>query len=214
MSKVSELRDRVYRMLSNPEQDAYNIELFIDGLSAALDAILPWYPKTGIEELVGDGGNIYDLPEGYYQIESCISQANGQLLPRASLFPDLYRGDYAQGPNNWIEFPHGSITFSKKLPVGEIYEIYYLAHWSKPTSSDMNSKELETPKYLDHALALYTTAQMLLPSAVSAAEVRQFNTRVDSGHPEHNPMQQSTLYLLRLFTDEMNKHPRYQKAQK
>jgi hypothetical protein len=98
--------------------------------------------------------------------------------------------------------------------VGETYTLYYLAHWSKPKDKSSNNDNLEPPEYTHHGILLYSTAYMLFPAAISASEVRQFNTKVDSGNPEHNPMQVSATYLLKLFSDEMNRHPRHQKAQR
>jgi hypothetical protein len=214
MTTVSQIQDRVYRLLQDPEKGSYEVELFFDGLGVALDAILPWFPKTGTLEIVGDGTKVYSLPEDYYEVEAVVFDDTGEMLPKAMLIPTHFRGDSIQGTNDWLEYPYGSISFSKALTVGETYTLYYLAHWTKPTTSTEGTTELETPEYLDNALALYTAAQMLIPTAISASEVRQFNTKVDSGNPEHNPMQETTKYLLRLFSDEMNRHPKYQKAQR
>ena len=215
MSTVANLKNRVYRLLINPEQDAYDSELFYDALGAALDAILPWFPKTAILTLAGDGGNTQALPTDIYITEACVDDATGEMLPKANLIPGYTRGEDIAATNDWLEFPSGSLTFSKAITVGETYTLYYLAHWSKPTSEDdEEDTNLETPEFLDTALVLYATAQMILPSALSASEVRQFNTKVDSGNPEHNPMQQTSKYLLRLFMDEMSRHPKYQRAQR
>ncbi|MGC9423771.1 hypothetical protein [Vibrio sp.] len=214
MTTLDQIQNRVYRLLSNPDKSAYDLELFFDALGAALDAILPWVPKTGTIAIEGDGSYTYDLPEDCYEVETVLSDADGEMLPKAMLIPTHFRGDNIEGTNDWIEYPHGSITFSKALTVGETYTLYYLAHWTKPTSSTNLSTPLETPEYVSNALALYTTAQMLIPAAISASEVRQFNTKVDSGNPEHNPMQETTRYLLKMFTEEMNRHPKYQKAQR
>lgn len=213
MATIAELRDRVSRMLGDPGFEGYDPLLFVDGLSMALDAILPWVPKTQIATIEGNDTVTYDLPEHCYEIEACVNDANGEMLPQAILIPGYFRGEQIEGTNDWMEYPHGAISFSKALAVGETYTLYYLAHWEKPVANQFN-EPLEPPEYSHLGLCLYTTAYMILPSAVSAAEVRQWNTKVDSGNPEHNPMQQSTTYLLRLFTEEMNRHPRHQKAQK
>lgn len=214
MSTLADLRNRVYRMLSDPEQGAYDLGLFYDGLASALDAILPWFPKTATVVISGTGAYTYELPDDCYQVETCVNDADGEMLPLAMLIPGLYRGDTIQSTNDWIEYPYGSITFSKSLVEGETYTVFYLAHWEKPTSDSQDEEILETPSYLDTAIALYTAAEMILPSAISASEVRQFATKVDSGNPEHNPMQESVRFLMKLFNDEMNRHPKYQKAQR
>lgn len=213
MTTGTQLRDRVYRILSDVDREAYSIDLFLDSLSAALDAILPWVPKTSTYSIAGDGSYSYDLPSDCYEVETCVIDDTGEMLPLAMLISGYFRGDSIQGNNDWIEFPHGSISFSKAIPTGTTYQLYYLAHWTKPTETTLEL-ELEPPEYITNALTLYTVAQMLIPAAISASEVRQFNTKVDSGNPEHNPMEETTRYLYKLFADEMNRHPKYQKAQK
>lgn len=214
MTTILELRERVGRMLSDPTLSGYDVGLFFDSLNAALDAILPWVPKTATNTITGSGAKIYTLPEDCYQVETCVVDADGELLPQAILIPGYYHGDSIKATNDWLEYPEGSISFSKEISVGETYTLYYLAHWTKPTEETEESTDLEPPEYTHYALTLYTTAAMLLPAAISAAEVRQYATKVDSGNPEHNPMMETSKYLLRLFVDEMNRHPKHQKAQK
>ena len=214
MTTVSDLRLRVGRMLNDVTLDGYEEGLFYDALSAALDAILPWTPKTGSSTITGNGGNTYVLPDNCYQIEACVDNDSGVILPSAQLIPGHTRGEQISGENDWLEYPYGSITFSKSLTVGETYTLYYLAHWDKPEDKSSDNDDLEPPQYAHQGLLLYSSAYMLFPTAISASEVRQFNTKVDSGNPEHNPMQESATYLLRLFNDEMNRHPRHQKAQR
>lgn len=201
-------------MLSDAEFSGYDEEMFYDALGAALDAILPWVPKTATATLTGDGSSGYALPSDLYEIAAIVDDDTGELLPHSVLIPGSYRGINLAETNDWLEYPHGYVSFSKEVTVGETYTLYYLAHWTKPTGTSQDSIDLEPPDFTNNGLVLYSTAYMLFPSAVSAAEVRQFNTKVDSGNPEHNPMQRSATYLIGLFMDEMNRHPRHQKAQR
>lgn len=214
MTTVSQLYTRVGRMLGDVGFDGYDEGLFYDAFSSALDAILPWVPKRAQMTITGTGASLYQLPSDLYEAEGVIVDSTGEILPRAMLIPGYFIGETLQGVNDWIEYPYGYISFSKDVSVGETYTLYYLAHWDKPVDESDLVNTIEAPDYTVTALTLYTTAYMLYPSAVSAAEVRQFNTKVDSGNPEHNPMQQAATYLMRLFIDEMNRHPRHQKAQK
>jgi len=214
MTTVNQLRSRVGRLLNDPTLQGYEEGLFYDALSAALDAILPWVPKTAVYALTGDGSAVYTLPDDCYQVETCVVDSTGELLPIATLAPSVFRGEQIAAKNDWLEYPYGSISFSKVISVGETYTLYYLAHWEKPVDKNQLNSNLQPPTYTHQGLVLYATAYMLYPSVISASEVRQFNTKVDSGNPEHNPMQQSASYLLKLFADEMNRHPRYQKAQR
>jgi hypothetical protein len=201
-------------MLTDEDLTGYDKGLFYDAVSAALDAILPWVPKTSTYELVGAGERIYALPDDCYEVETCVVQTTGEMLPKATISPGNRIGASIASVNDWLEYPHGYLSFSKNVLVGETYNLYYLAHWTKPTGDSNLSDFLEPPSFTHLGITLYSAAYMILPSAVSASEVRQFNTKVDSGNPEHNPMQQSATYLMRLFADEMNRHPKHQKAQR
>lgn len=214
MVTVSQLRSRIGRMINDPTLAGYEDGLFYDAIGAAFDAILPWVPKTETLNITGTGASSYSLPADFYQAESCEVVLTGELLPESIIIPGHYRGDTIANTNDWILYPHGQISFSKSLSVGEVYRLYYLAHWIKPTSSANLQDAVEPPEYAHNGILLYASAYMILPSAISASEVRQFNTKVDSGTPEHNPMQASATYLLKLFLDEMNRHPRHQKAQR
>ena len=214
MTTVAELRNWVARLLNDPELSGYDSGLFYNALDSALDAILPWVPKTQTVSLTGNDTTQYELPQHCYQVETCVVNSTGELLPQAQIIPGYYRGENISGTNDWLEYPHGYISFSKAVQTGETYVLYYLAHWTKPASADDDDDDLEPPEFSHYGIALYTTASMLVPSIVSAAEVRQFNTKVDSGNPEHNPMMETSRYLLKLFAEEMNRHPRYQKGQR
>lgn len=214
MTTVSQLRSRIGRMINDPTLSGYEDGLFYDAISAAFDAILPWAPKEATANITGTGVSSYQLPEDFYQAESCEVVLTGELLPESIIIPGHYRGDTIANTNDWIVYPHGYISFSKALGANESYLLYYLAHWTKPIDSTNLLDTIEPPEYAHNGILLYATAYMILPSAISASEVRQFNTKVDSGHPEHNPMQASATYLLKMFIDEMNRHPKHQKAQR
>lgn len=214
MITVSQLRDRIGRMVSDPTLTGYDDGLVYDAIGAAFDAILPWVPKTGVFNLVGTNGTSYELPADFYQAESCEVESTGELLSESILIPGHYRGGSIASMNDWIAYPNNHISFSKALKTGETYNLYYLAHWVKPINSANLQDIIEPPDYTHNGILFYATAYMILPSAISASEVRQFNTKVDSGTPEDNPMQRSATYLLKLFLDEMNRNPKHQKAQR
>lgn len=214
MTTFGELKNRVLRLLSDPSGAGYSDDLILDAISAAHDGILPWVPKTGSTTLTGDGVTAaFSLPSNFYAVEAIVDDSTGELLPQSVLTPGRYFGDSTTNTNDWILNPSGQITFSKEISSGCTYTLMYLATWSKPVSGSPTDLVLEPPASAIVGMSLYAAAYALLPSAVSASEVRQFNTRVDSGNPEHNPMQRAADYLMKLFANEMNRHPKYQRAQ-
>lgn len=214
MATFGELRLQILRLLGSPDGAGYTPELLVDAISMAFDAVLPWAPKTLTTTLTGDGDlTTFVLPAHLYEIEAVVNP-DGEVLPRAFLLPGQHIGERAENINDWLEYPAGSISFSKALPASGTYTVYYLAHWNKPTINTETTAEMEPPERVMIGVSLYGAAYCLLPSAVGASEIRQFGTRIDSGTPEHNPMQKTMLYLLDLFQREMSRHPKHQKAAK
>jgi len=211
MTTLGDLRLRILRMLDDPEGGGYPNELLFDGMCAALDAILPWVPKTAITTLACDGTlTAFALPDDLYDIESLVAY-NGEVLPRISLSPGNFLGVNAPNPYSWLEYPAGSVSFGKAPP--DAVTLYYLAYWDKPETYDANFV-LTTPGYAIHGLALYSMAYALNPAAVGVAEINPYKTKVDSGTPEHNPLQRSVTFILEAFTREMNRHPKHMRAVK
>lgn len=214
MATLGELRLRLLRLLGDPEGAGYSNELLLDALSNAFDAILPWVPKTSTFALVGDGSSTtLQLPDDCYEVEALLNE-NGEVLPKAYFATGQYLGERSINANDWLEYPYGYLSLSRAINSGEEYTLYYLARWAKPTENTEVSAAMEPPEIATIGITLYAAAYTLLPSAIGASEVRQFNTRVDSGTPEHNPMQRTALYLLDLFKLEMSRHPKHQKAAK
>ena len=214
MATLSELRARILRLLDDPEGAGYSDDLLLNAISAALDAILPWAPKTSISSITGDGTTkAFPLPTDLYEIEALVDESTGEVLPRSVLAPGLLLGVNSRNNNDWLEYPSGSISFSKAPSNGATYTLYYLAYHSKPTEMS-NDFTLSTPDFCIIGLALYAEAYALLPAAVGVAEIGSFKTRVDSGTPEHNPFQRAVTFIMEAFTREMNRHPKHQRAVK
>lgn len=211
MATYSELKGRVQRLVDDTLEDqVYADELYLDAIQNAFMAILPWVPKTGKATLTADGSKVeFDIPVDLFEVEAVIDSSDGQVLPKGQLVPGKYFGDSNQGAATWVLFPNGKITFSE-APSEDIV-LYYLASWTLPTITSGNGA-MEPPDYATTGITLYAAAHVILPTGVSITELRQFNTRIDSGNPEHNPVQKAADYLLKLFLSEMNRLPRYQKV--
>lgn len=213
MATYAELKNRILRLLGDAEGDGYSDELILDAINAAQVAVLPWTPKTAKSTITPVANQfVYTLPTDLYVIEAVADTSTGEMLPQAVLAPGNHIGEKIGGTNDWIEYPTGSLAFSK-VPASA-YDLYYLATWTVLTESTDESFVLEPPAQSIVGMALYGAAYALQPSAIGTAEVRQFNTRIDSGNPEHNPLQESATYLLKMFVNEMNRHPKHQRAQR
>ena len=113
MATLSELRARILRLLDDPEGAGYSDDLLLNAISAALDAILPWAPKTSISSITGDGTTkAFPLPTDLYEIEALVDESTGEVLPRSVLAPGLLLGVNSRNNNDWLEYPSGSISFA------------------------------------------------------------------------------------------------------
>jgi hypothetical protein len=211
MATLDELKERVQRMLNtitenNQFDESKDIGLIVDGIASAHDAILPWVPKLKTADIPA-GTTVFDLPEDLFEIEAVMDAGNNRIMSKLLLQPGGFSSE-----DYWLPFPTGSITFNEETSIA--LTLYYTAYWEKPTEEDDLSGELDPPDYCMTPMALYATAYVILPDSVQSAEIRQWNVRSDSGHPEHNPLEESVKFLLALFNQEMNALPKHQRARK
>ncbi len=210
-----ELKGRVLRVLDAYEADGetqvgVSDPAILDAVLAAHDAILPWFPNKSTGSLTADGAIlVFDLPTDFYEMEAVVDSQTGEIYPRVSFTAGNFIGEGSTGNNDWLLFPSGSVTFSK-APQYDI-TLFYLASWAK-LDEPGDDDELEPPDFAMNGLALYGAAMVMLSGAVAITEIKQFATKVDSGHPEHNPMMRAVDYLLKLFASEMSRHPKHMRA--
>lgn len=209
MTTYASLRSMILRILSDPGGDSTDDGLVHDGVCAALDAVLPWHAQRKLQTISGDGTSVsFGLASDLYEIDAVVDVETGVILPRATLAPGIVRGANMAGDNNWIEYPSGTLLFSRALGSDKEVRVFYRAHWEKPESENDASFELTIPEFLEGAVAIYSAAYCMMPKAVETATVRQYATKVDSGNPEHNPMADRVNFLMKLFVDEVSRHPR------
>jgi hypothetical protein len=215
MATLGELKGRVLRLLDNPTGESYTNELLLEAVESAYMAVLPWRPKPNTDTITGDGSAVaFVLPTDLYEIQAITVNESGEMLPSAVFHPGSYHGEDIDKTNDWIEYPSGSVTFSKALDSGEVYDLWYTAYWTPPDDMEDENDVLEVPEVLITAVAYYSSAYALMPGAVSAADIRQWNIDVDSGTPAHNPVRDAVTYLMNMFQQEMNRVPKFQRSQR
>jgi hypothetical protein len=209
MATLGDLRTRIHRILDDADETKYTDELIDDGINSAFDAIMPWCPKlaTFVYDYTSgsDSGTLFDLPSDFYSAEA-VYDSSGVPIQPATLTPHTFRGSSVQ-INDWLIYPQGQLSFSVTLT--ENVTLYYLAYWPKLTDRNSN---VGIPSHLLSAICFYASAYCLIPEGISSAEIRQFNTKVDSGNPEHNPVAIRVNELLKLFELEIKRHTAYMRA--
>lgn len=210
MTTLAQLKNKILRLLDDPDGEAYDSELMADAVAAAHKAILPWQPKLATQTFIGDGTTTaYALPTDFYQVDG-VCDETGLVIPPASLAPRQMRGANMAGTtNDWLEYPSGYLSFSHAINRGDAYTLYYQAQWAVPTS---DSDALEVPEYLITAICLYASAYCMFPAAAGASEYGQYKSRIDSGRPTDNPVADRALFLLKLFEQTMSSYPSHIKG--
>jgi hypothetical protein len=178
--------------------DAY---LLKDAIHAALDALTSrrWKPSSFD---VDGGSDTESLPDDLIDVEAVLDITNNIFLERTTMQAK------SGFQNGFYLYPAGTITFTATLGDSGA-TVYYSAYWAKPEDDE---ETLETPDIAATALTMFAASYCLLNSASAAASIRQFATKVDSGKPTDNPLEQSSTYFMKRFEIEMQRIPPSQKG--
>ena len=180
------------------------IEL-LNGVVAGLDAITIKVFKPLTLAIVAEAEAAV-LPAGLIEVESIYDIARSINIPQLGLHAD--NAPFQQGEIVFSRYPHGSVTFS--TAVGDMgATLYYSAQWTPPVEDD---DVLESPPYANLCVALYAASLIMLSKASGSSAIRQFNTKVDSGNPEHLPHIVVSNSMLLRFEDAMSRVPGMQKG--
>jgi hypothetical protein len=211
----SDFISKTLRVLGDPDGNLFSDELIYDGCLASHEAILSWIPKQASVEIVTDttsgslgAGGIYSLPSNCYQMQA-VQLETGEFIPKATLASGTARNVGNAQYIDWIEYPHGNVSLSEELSSETTVKLYYFSYWNAPSSDTDSDFVIEVPPPAHIGMVYYTGAHCLMPKAVDAAQIRQFNQRMDSGNPEHNPLKVEAKYLLERFYQEMKMMPTF-----
>jgi hypothetical protein len=110
--------------------------------------------------------------------------------------------------NAWSLFPHGKISFINDL--GESgAKVYYSSVWNKPEAPD---EVIESPESSTIAICLYAASYCLLNKSAGSADIRQYNTKVDSGAPTDIPQKTMSDFFYRRYELELQRLPSMEKG--
>jgi hypothetical protein len=217
MTTLAELKRQIIHLLGDVEDAGanptagkqYSASLLLEGVCAGLDAILPWVPKAHDTLLSGDGvTQAFALPAGLYRVEAVYDLQASLLVSGGLLTAGNTWGPLAE--QSWMEYPEGYLTFMKPL-LSSGARLYYSSLWAKPA---LDADAIEPPAITHIGIVLFAASYCLLSKASASANIRQYNTKVDSGVPVHNPEAEMSTYFLRRFEAEMNRHPARAKGQR
>jgi hypothetical protein len=228
MTTFGEFKTLLLHALGAEPNTTYSDALLWDATCGALDAILPWCPNQKYDVLTSGSGSEIELPSDCYEVEAVVDIYSGIVLERAILVPGKSRPTAnvaKRSPYDWMEYPRGFLNFSitPEGPVGTTVDetgvvtsgsgrefgVYYKAIWPKPANSSDDSFAMPMPQISRTGMIFWASAYAVTASGVVSSQIRQFNTKVDSGTPEDNVLEETVKHLRALFIEEMNRLPKY-----
>ena len=211
MTTLGDFIERVRRAVDDEivvgEDPFYSTDLLTDAIAAGHKAVLPWHPKLAATTLTEDGvlAGVFPLPSDFYGIDGLRDDENGKFLPSVKMRAQDYLGEDVTG-NEFYLYPQGYLTLAKEPDSGDEFTMFYRAYWTVPTVTSGTGSGMEIHTYLEDALLFYCCAYVLAPEGVSSASIRQWNTRADSGNPEHNPVAERSEFFMRMFEIAVKRH--------
>jgi len=205
------LDDEVVTGSSPMAVQAISAALMQDAVNAALESITTriWKRSTFTitTETTPTATRQYTLPSDVIDIEAIYDANVGQFIPRLEL---RVGSAFASGGGNaWLPYPSGSITFT--ADVEDTITGYYAGAWTQPTG---DTSVLDIPDAAIIAIVFFAASYCRLPSAASAANIRQYNTKVDSGQPTDNPVAEFSDFLLKRYEIELARIPMMQRERR
>jgi len=206
MRLLSELTTLVENLLSSAMANTIASDLVFDGIVSAHAAILPYVPNIKETTISGSDGKKYVLPDDVYSVEAIYDPTTTTVLEKTRLVPGSRWGSSTSSETQWLPIPHGYVSLNKTLTTFTL-GIVYSALWETPSNASEVDFEIKVPEYAIFGMALFATSYVLAVLSTDTSQLRQYNTRVDSGTPIHNPVADSSEFFKRRFIEEMSRMP-------
>jgi hypothetical protein len=228
-----DLKGRIIRMLGDtysagavdPETglyvpvhgNIYSADVLYDAVCAALDAIsIRIWKQIKVSYSGGVGITTALLPSDFMAVEGIYDQHYQTFIPRQDIRAD--RSLFDTWGNAWFEYPSGTLQFMNDITSG--VDLYYAGHFTDPCLPTLESYYdyddeglniddfvMDYPDIANTAIIFYCASYCLNQKAVLSANIRQFNTKVDSGQPGDNTEQKMADHFLRRFEYELQRIP-------
>lgn len=138
----------------------------------------------------------------YWQFLTPVTWKPGETLPTPYTF--------SLSVNGYYEWPEGTVNFLYLIPAGQKLRFQYFAYWAEIEADDDVIPFRE--RWLEEALYWNVLSRAVTKTAIQAANLRQYNIKVDSGEPEDNPMLKMSHYFYRKYLEVLADNPSNAKA--
>jgi len=133
------------------------------------------------------------------------------LLEGMALKPGMVLTEVAPGavtyPRSFWEWPKGTLNLGFTLKNGTSADLWYFANWALPDDEGDDDYVLPIPSWAELPVAYLIGAFAAVAEGMQASNIRQWNTRPDTGTPEHNPLHRQTEHMMMLYRDLISWHP-------
>lgn len=217
MTTWADLKGRLRRALQDTDEDnpSWTTEDLLDYANSALAEISSHTARQKVYTNVPDGQVVTacPLPADYLALGPVQASLQSSLI-RQMLKP-VERHPGVALPSTvtvtasiigatYYEWPAGVLNFTRPLPAGVNLYIGYYAYWPK---LERDTDQLLVLRWMEEALFWHSQASALAKPGVLAAQIRQYNTRRDSGSPEDNPLLTYARYAKRRYDEILAAHP-------
>jgi len=104
----------------------------------------------------------------------------------------------------YYEWPKGTVRFVRPIPSGSDVTVNYYAYWARVEAL---SETLSVPRWMEEALKWYCCHLAITKPAAKSSNLRQWNTKRDSGDPTDSPLLDFADYCLKRYRDILNNQP-------
>jgi hypothetical protein len=209
-----DLKNRCLRLLQDTARDAatYTDEDMVDYVNSALVDVAAHTARKKTQEIVlEEPATTLSMPDDFMANGPVAIQVQGlywQLWQPITWHPDETLPtpySFSLSSNAYYEWPKGTLNFLWLVPANTKLRLQYYAYWEEV--EDDSSVFTFRHRWLIDALQWNILSKACLKIALQAANLRQYNIKVDSGVPEDNPMLKVSREFYRKFLDKLAENP-------
>jgi hypothetical protein len=146
-------------------------------------------------------GYVVEVPEDCMQIHAVYVSSEGYYLHNFGV-PASMEGI------GWIEWPRGSLTIIGETAASITVSLLYYAYYPELEEDTDDDDDIPIPNWAVWPIASLAAYYAHIPESVSRSNLAQWNIRIDSGDPEHNPLMKQARFLWDCYWAEIGKWPR------
>lgn len=214
-ARWSKIKNRCLRMLQDTTRDesaSWSDAEMLDYVNAALTDFASHTARKKIWEKVLEKPSLtIELPDDVLELGPVSIQVQG--LYWQFLTPCMWKpGDTLPTPytfslsvNGYYEWPESVLNFIYLIPAGQRLRFQYYAYWD-----EVENEEDVIPfrnRWPEEAIYWNILSRAVMKTAIQAANLRQYNIKVDSGEPEDNPMLKMSHQFYRKYLEILADNP-------